>query len=268
MKVLNPSLKIASWNINSVRLRLDLLKNILQKYQFDVICLQEIKTQNIFFPKEELVKSGYPYISFRGEKSYNGVAIISKIPFQKDFFYDFCQKGDKRHLAVQLENGITIHNFYIPAGGDEPDREKNPKFAHKLDFIDEMTQKFANDSVAKTVILGDFNVAPLENDVWSHKQLLNVVSHTPIEVNKLNLLQKSANFVDSHREFVQNSKKLYSWWSYRARDWQKSNRGRRLDHIWLSEDLKKNLLSANIYSETRGRKKPSDHSVIDISISL
>jgi exodeoxyribonuclease-3 len=259
---------IASWNINSVRLRIELVKEVLQKHQFDVLCLQETKTQDQFFPLEEIKKMGYEHVSFRGEKSYNGVAIISKIPFKKEFFFDMCEKGDTRHNAVELENGVTVHNFYIPAGGDIPVRSENPKFGHKLDFVDEIKERFKKEPPKKTVIVGDFNIAPFEHDVWSHKQLLKVVSHTPIEVEKLNALKEDQNWIDSHRHFVNEDEKLYSWWSYRARDWEASNKGRRLDHIWTTNDLKENLKETNIYKETRAFEKPSDHAVISLKLDL
>jgi len=261
-------LRIASWNINSVRLRLELLTKIIEQYNFDVIALQETKTPDEYFPLQELQKLGYPYIVFRGQKSYNGVAIISKLPFKKDFFIDMNNKGDTRHIAVEFLNGLTLHNFYIPAGGDVPDSNLNPKFAHKLGFLDEMTDYFNVSLPKKTIILGDFNIAPLEHDVWSHKQLANVVSHTEIEITKLQKLKLAANWLDTHRYFVDNKEKLYSWWSYRARDWQKSNRGRRLDHIWVSNDLQNDLQEANIYKETRSCVRPSDHAVIDIVLKL
>jgi len=261
-------LKIASWNINSVRLRLPSLKKILEQYNLDVICLQETKTPDEFFPEQDIKSYGYEHIAFRGEKSYNGVTIISRIPIVNSFHWDMCAKGDKRHIAVELDNGITIHNFYIPAGGDIADIKENPKFAHKLDFVDEMTSRFEESIPKKTVIVGDFNIAPFEHDVWSHKQLLKVVSHTPIEVEKLTKLSESQSWIDSHREFTPLDQKLYSWWSYRSPDWQKSNRGRRLDHIWLTPDLKQELKSADIYSETRSIEKPSDHATISITLNL
>jgi exodeoxyribonuclease-3 len=259
---------IASWNINSVRLRISLLQEVLQKHKFDVICLQETKTRDEHFPLDAIKKLGYEHISFRGEKSYNGVAIISKIPFKKEFFFDMCEKGDKRHVAVELENGVSVHNFYIPAGGDIPVREENPKFGHKLDFVDEIRERFQKSKPSKTIIVGDFNIAPHENDVWSHKQLLDVVSHTPIEVEKLNALKNCQKWIDTHRYFANDEDKLYSWWSYRARDWAASNRGRRLDHIWASKDLKNNLKETKIFKETRGFEKPSDHAVISLKLAL
>jgi len=261
-------MKIASWNINSVRLRLDLLQEIKKKYDFDILCLQETKVQDDLFPVEEIKKIGYKHMVFRGEKSYNGVAILSKIAFRDSFFYDMCNKGDKRHIAVELENNLTIHNFYIPAGGDIADISVNPKFAHKLDFVKEMTERFSQNKLTKTVILGDFNIAPYENDVWSHKQLLDVVSHTPIEVSHLKKLSLAQNWIDSARFFVDLEAKLYSWWSYRARDWEKSDRGRRLDHIWLTRDLESNLVAYEMHKDVRRADRPSDHATISVSLEI
>lgn len=261
-------INVASWNINSVRLRYPLLKDIVGKYNFDVICLQETKTPDELFPLEELKALGYQYIVYRGQKSYNGVAILSKLPFEKEFFWNMCEKNDKRHIAVKFANGLKLHNFYIPAGGDIPDVNLNDKFAHKLAFVDEMKQRFSKEEGNNTIILGDFNIAPLEHDVWSHKQLLKVVSHTPIEVEKLNNLKNDLNWVDSHRHFVAETEKLYSWWSYRARDWEASNRGRRLDHLWVTPDLKNKLQSTKVYKDTRGMPKPSDHAVISLELEV
>jgi exodeoxyribonuclease-3 len=256
-------MKLVSWNINSVRLRIDLLGKLAAEHQPDVICLQETKTQDQFFPEAEIKKMGYDYIAFTGEKSYNGVAILSKLPLANIQTRDMVKKGDKRHISAVLPNDIEVHNFYIPAGGDVPDPKLNPKFAHKLDFVDEMTQIFsARTPQDKMIIVGDFNIAPLEHDVWSHKQLLDVVSHTPIEVKKLNALKASRDWCDTHREFTDHDKKLYSWWSYRARDWEKSARGRRLDHIWITPNLRDNLQSTQVIQESRGWQRPSDHAVI------
>ena len=260
-------LKIASWNINSIRIRLDILSQIIKKHDFDILCLQETKTIDESFPLKAVQNLGYKHIVFTGQKSYNGVAILSKLPIKKLQQFEMVGKNDKRHISIELENGIIIHNFYIPAGGDIPDRFENPKFGHKLDFLDEINKLF-HIPQKKTIILGDFNIAPLEHDVWSHKQLVNVVSHTEIEIEKLNKIKSSGNWIDSHRYFVDENEKLYSWWSYRARDWEKSDRGRRLDHIWLSPDLKENLINAEIHKETRSFDKPSDHAVISTVIKI
>jgi exodeoxyribonuclease-3 len=154
-----------------------------------------------------------------------------------------------------------VHNFYVPAGGDEPDPDINPKFRHKLDFLAEM-QDWFDDLIfdQRQLICGDFNVAPHENDVWSHKQLLRVVSHTPVETEALNRLLSRRNWVDLVRQHIPIEEKIYSWWSYRARDWDISDRGRRLDHIWATRDVAERTRAAHILRPARGwSDKPSDH---------
>jgi len=158
----------------------------------------------------------------------------------------------------------------VPAGGDIPNPDENPKFAHKLQFLDEMASWWKEQAKhpAPKIVLGDMNIAPLEHDVWSHKQLLDVVSHTPIEVEKLKKMQAAHDFIDAVRHFVPEDEKLYSWWSYRARDWDASDKGRRLDHIWVTKDLKKKLKSAEILRTARGwQPKPSDHVPVIIQIT-
>ena len=174
---------------------------------------------------------------FRGEKSYNGVAILSKVEFNNGQYIDWCMKNDTRHVSVKLKDGTEIHNFYIPAGGDEPDIRLNPKFEHKMSFLNEMKSYFSKDIKAQKILVGDLNIAPLENDVWSHKQLLNVVSHTPLETETLLEIINTGEWADVMREIIPTNEKLYSWWSYRNRNWEASNRGRRLDHVWVSKKL-------------------------------
>jgi len=253
-------MRIATWNINSVRMRLPLLARLARHYSPDVICLQETKVVDDAFPRGDLESLGYPHVAIRGMKGYNGVAILSRLPLEKLESKEFCGRSDCRHVAARVD-GIDLHCLYVPAGGDVPDPEVNDKFAHKLDFLDEL----AAWSVAlrrqsrPVVVAGDFNVAPLETDVWSHKQLLTVVSHTPIEVEKLNRARIEGAWVDASRRFTPPEEKLYSWWSYRARDWAAADRGRRLDHIWLSPELAPRLREAPILREARGWERPSDH---------
>ena len=261
-------MRIATWNINSVRLRLRHVLRFIKEQNIDVMCLQETKTEDQFFPTSEFSDVGMTHQAFRGEKSYNGVAILSKIPIIKDEFKYWCGFEDTRHIVVVLENNITIHNFYVPAGGDIPDIKINKKFDHKLKFIKEMIDFFNKHSSINTVLVGDLNIAPFENDVWSHKQLLNVVSHTPIETDLLKRLINESHWIDVGRKYFSKDEKLYSWWSYRNRDWKKSNRGRRLDHIWASEDLENNLKSYLICKEIRDWEKPSDHVPLILELSL
>jgi exodeoxyribonuclease III len=254
--------KIASWNINSVRLRIGLLARFLREHQPDVVCLQETKVENGLFPGAPLAKLGYVHQAVNGQKGYHGVAILSKTPFREKAVDAFCREGHARHMRVTLENGVEVNNFYVPAGADVPDADVNPKFGHKLDFLREMDRKFASRSDRQTtpaILVGDLNVAPLEHDVWSHKQLLDVVSHTPVETSMLGEAKAAFEWTDVTREFVPHDEKSYSWWSYRAADWLASNRGRRLDHIWVSPALKGALKSQAIITKMRGWQRASDH---------
>ncbi len=254
-------LRIATWNINSLRRRLDNVTRIVETLAPDVLCLQETKVQDEHFPHERLRELGYRHMLSYGMKSYNGVAVLSRLPFETPARREWCGRQDCRHAVVRLPGGVELHNFYVPAGGDLPDPAANPKFAHKLQFLDEMTAWFAAGPrpTDRLILVGDLNIAPLESDVWSHKQLLDVVSHTPVEVARLAALQRGLGWVDAVRHFVPPSEKLYSWWSYRARDWTASDRGRRLDHVWVSPALAPRLARAQILREARGWAQPSDH---------
>ena len=264
-------MKIATWNINSVRLREDIVLRLLREHAPDVLCLQETKCPDDKFPHAGFEALGYNHRAIRGEKGYNGVAILSRLPFDTDPAHrDFCAKGDCRHLSARV-GGITVHNFYVPAGGDIPDREANPKFGHKLDFVDEMRDWFGTGGDAPegpSVLVGDLNIAPGEHDVWSHKQLLKIVSHTPVEVEKLTAAQDSRGWVDVARHFTPADEKLYSWWSYRAKDWEASNKGRRLDHIWVTPDLKPALAACETLKPARGWEKPSDHAPVLATLKI
>ncbi len=170
--------------------------------------------------------------AIHGQKGYHGVAILSRLPFRMTGAQQFCGKEDCRHMAVTFQNGVELHDFYVPAGGDIPDPAINEKFAHKLAFLGEMRAMFETrkrDRKNPIVLVGDLNVAPLEHDVWSHKQLLKIVSHTPAEVDLLNAVKNAFDWIDVTRTFVPPQEKIYSWWSYRNNDWRVSDRGRRLD---------------------------------------
>lgn len=263
------ALRLATWNVNSIRLRLDNLARFVERWQPDVICMQEIKVQDEHFPNETLLPGDYKHRLWRGMKSYNGVAILSRLPLGAEAGPDWCRKGDCRHVAATLPGGVELHNFYVPAGGDVPDPKANPKFAHKLQFLDEMTGWFAAERTArrKMVLVGDLNIAPLEQDVWSHKDLVGVVSHTPVEIERMGRLSEGLGWVDAVRHFVPASEKLYSWWSYRARDWDISDRGRRLDHVWVTRPLKASLKGAAILREARGWMQPSDHAPVIVDLA-
>ncbi len=265
-------LRLATWNINSVRLRIGIVERFVNDFQPDVICLQEIKCKDELFPFEAVRALGFRYIHVKGQAGYHGVATLSRLPLEDRGAQNFCGSGEARHVAVSLKDKpIIFHNLYIPAGGDIPDANVNPKFGQKLNYIRSLTDWFAGGAASSNsqhILAGDFNVAPLEHDVWSHKQLLNVVSHTPVEVKHLAKLKDSANWVDIMRKYVPEDRKLYTWWSYRARDWRASNRGRRLDHIWATPGLEKACRSMTVIDEARGWEKPSDHVPVIVDFAL
>jgi exodeoxyribonuclease-3 len=245
------------------------MEELVRRLRPDVICLQETKTPDEFFPHDAFEELGFRYRHIHGMKSYNGVAILSRQPFTGAKIHHRVGREDCRHISVTFPE-FELHNLYIPAGGDIPDRDQNEKFGHKLDFVEELNDWFGKTYTAKKklVAVGDFNIAPLEHDVWSHKQLLDVVSHTPIEVEKLTAFQKGLAWVDAVRSFVPDNEKCYTWWSYRNQDWKKSNRGRRLDHIWVTKPLAGLLRSHEILVEARDWEKTSDHVPVMVELSI
>ena len=262
-------MKIATWNINSVRLRLPSVLRLLDEQRPDILCLQETKTPDEFFPDAAFAAHGYVHSHIHGMKGYNGVAIVSKMPLEARAIRHSCGKEDCRHIAATAPDGTEIHCVYIPAGGDIPDPELNEKFAHKLKFVDELSDWWKSDRGASKpmVLVGDLNIAPLEHDVWSHKQLLKIVSHTPIEVEKFTRMQQSIGWIDAMRHFVPPDEKLYTWWSYRNQDWRASNRGRRLDHIWVTQPLKDRLESMSVLTDVRDWASPSDHVPVIVELA-
>lgn len=253
-----PNLKIATWNINSVRLRAEQVARFVAEHQPDVVCLQEIKCRNEEFPLKAFTAMGFDHVHIVGQKGYHGVAVASRHPLEPIAAPTFCPHEEARVAAVAVQ-GLTIHNLYIPAGGDEPDPAINPKFAHKLEVLARMKAFYA--AAARdnaTLVVGDLNIAPGEHDVWSHKQLLNIVSHTPVETEALESIRAAGGFVDIARALKPAPEKLYSWWSYRG-DWKTSNRGRRLDHIWATPSLAARCDEISFVGDTRGWDRPSDH---------
>lgn len=271
-------LKVATWNINSARLRIDQIVRFLNEQQPDILGLQEIKCVAEQFPYAPLRELGYEHIEVSGQKGYHGTATLSKLPLER-LDTSFCPLGQARHVSTRSAFGehlFEFHNFYVPAGGDEADPLINPKFKHKLDFLAAMHSYFekrAKNGDNNQILVGDFNIAPHENDVWSHRQLLKVVSHTPIEVETLDKLQKTHNFIDVARALTPDDEKLFSWWSYRSRDINKSDRGRRLDHIWVSPALdiastKSGRSALNVHKACRFWERPSDHAPITLNLDM
>ena len=268
-------MRICTWNVNSVRLRRNAVERLLAEHEPDILCLQEIKVATELFPQDIGEELGYSHQHVHGQKGYHGVAFLSRLPFAESKTRHWCDKEDSRHAWVTVEPSdsskpIELHNFYVPAGGDVPDPKENDKFAHKLQFLNEMADWFAGrrKKTNRFILLGDLNVAPLETDVWSHKQLLKVVSHTPVEVEALDKVYASHDWIDAVRYFVPNDEKLFSWWSYRARDWEAADRGRRLDHVWVTPALKTALSSGEVLKPVRRWERPSDHAPVMVELNF
>ena len=266
-------LRLATWNVNSVRLRAEQVARFVAEHAPDVLALQEIKCQEGEFPREAFEAMGLPHLKISGQKGWHGVAIASRLPIEDAPALAVCREGHARCVSMRVE-GIDLHNFYIPAGGDTPDRQANPKFDHKLDFYEKLTSEMARrDPKARVVFAGDFNIAPSENDVWNHRHMLKVVSHTPVEIETMARLKDAGRFIDVVREAIPEPQKQFSWWSYRAQDFRKSNRGLRLDHIWVTPGLQGALQArgselARVHDTVREWERPSDHAPVTADLVL
>ena len=266
-------LRVASWNINSVRLRVEQVARFVGESGTDVLCLQEIKCREGEFPRQAFVEMGLPHLRIAGQKGWHGVALASRLPIQDAPGLDVCREGHARCVSGVVA-GVEVQNFYIPAGGDTPDRALNPKFDHKLDFYERLTALMgARDPAAPLLLAGDFNIAPGEFDVWSHRQMSRIVSHTPIEVAAMAELKASLGFTDLVREAIPDPQKLFSWWSYRAADFRASNRGLRLDHLWASPGLMGaarvgGRVSAQVHDGVRAWERPSDHAPMTVDLNI
>jgi exodeoxyribonuclease-3 len=259
--------RVVTWNINSVRLRVATLERVVKTLRPDVLCLQETKATDDVFPMDAVRAMGFDHVLIRGQKSYNGVAIASRLPMEAGERANWCNRDDCRHISARFKGGIELHNFYVPSGGDVPDPEANDKFAHKLEFLAEMTAWSGALPKGKRIMVGDFNIAPYEHDVWSHKALLDVISHTPVETEGLIHLLETG-WVDAVRKFMPATEKLYTWWSYRNRTWPGEDRGRRLDHIWVTPTLARKLEGTFVLREARGWPVCSDHVPVAVDIEV
>ena len=266
-------LSIATWNVNSVRKRIDQMARLIDRAAIDVLCLQETKVQDHLFPLDAFRQLGFVHAAVSGQKSYNGVAILSRLPLTGVATENWCARPDCRHIHASVDAGpgigpVRVHSLYVPAGGDLPDPAENPKFAHKLEFMAQMAGAWGPWLLGnpRHVLAGDFNVAPLASDVWDHKSLLKIITHTPVETDLLAEIQRSDGWIDAVRAVIPPDQPLYTWWSYRARDWRAANRGRRLDHVWVSPALGPSVADARVIIEARDWNPPSDHAPVVVRL--
>ncbi len=250
-------MKIATWNVNSINARMEHLLAWLKRASPDVVCLQETKCIDENFPLEPIESAGYE-AAFMGQKSYNGVAILSRHKIsevQKNFPGDQ-DDAPKRFLAATIK-GIRVVNTYIPNGTEL----WTDKFTFKLDWLQRLRKFFDSECDTKSDVLlcGDFNVAPDERDVWDPKLWEGKLHFTKPERAALDHVKKWG-FVDVFRK-LHGDEKLYSWWDYRQGAFPK-NHGLRIDHIWTSAPLAEKCKECEIDISTRKLEKPSDHAPV------
>ncbi len=256
--------KLATFNVNSVRMRLDLVTGWLQKHQPDVLCLQEIKVQDSDFPLDAFRQIGYQ-VAFRGQKAHAGVAIVSKEePRQVLTGLDDGGEPDHARLIRAVVAGVPIVNTYVPQGQSLD----SPWYAYKLEWLARLRrwfeQHYAPDQPLAWV--GDLNVAPEPIDVHDPKALAKHVAFHPDVRAALQQL-KDWGFVDVFRQ-VHPEPGHYTFWDYRLRDAVDRNIGWRVDHIWATPPLAAKCVNAWIDVETRRAEKPSDHTFLVAEFSL
>jgi exodeoxyribonuclease III len=249
-------LKIASWNVNSINVRLEAVLAWLDTSGTDILALQETKVPDERFPEAAFLERGY-HVAFSGQKTYNGVAIISRFPIQ-DIVTDIANYDDpqRRFLAATIA-GVRVIDLYIPNGS----AVGTDKYAYKLEWLSHVTAAIKQALLVypKLVVLGDFNIAPEDCDVHDPARWAGSVLVSPPERAAYQALLDEG-LIDSFRLFEQ-PEKAFSWWDYRAAGFRR-NHGLRIDLVLLSEALKQACSESQIDTEPRGHERPSDHAPV------
>ena len=250
-------MKIATWNVNSINIRLEQVLDWLENHKPDALCLQETKCTDDKFPADVFLEAGYNS-AFLGQKSYNGVAILSpsEIGDVQMNFPDDDREAPKRLIAATI-NGVRVVNTYIPNGTEL----WTDKFTFKLDWLQRL-RRFFDETCSKdsdVLLCGDFNVAPDERDVWNVGFWEGKLHFSKPERAAIHHV-KQWGFVDVFRQ-LNGDEKLYSWWNYREGAFFK-NQGLRIDHIWTSKSLAEKCTACWIDRKPRGAERPSDHAPV------
>ncbi len=256
---------ISSWNVNSVRARIENIKSYLLKYKPDILMMQEIKTEDLNFPYDDFSSMDYESHVF-GQKSYNGVAIISKGKLKnirKDLIKDKLKQS--RIISAEMEykkKNIQIINIYTP-NGNPVDTEK---YDYKKKWLDDLIKQLKNLSKKNQniILAGDFNIIPSAEDVYNPKSFEDDALFR-LEIRKKLREMITLGFNDVYRHFNE-TKEGYTFWDYMRGAWQKNN-GMRIDHFLVSNSLIDNIKSININKDPRGREKPSDHTPVEITLA-
>jgi exodeoxyribonuclease III len=264
--------RIVSWNINSIRKRLDHLARIVEAHAPDVICLQETKVSDAAFPHDAMAGMGFAHRAIYGFGGYNGVAILSRHALSDISHHTRRGKVDGRHISATVtpdgSEGFVIHSLYVPAGGEAPDPRINDKFADKLSFIDDAADHFAGQYGFRdrVILTGDLNIAPLPSDVWDHHKMQKRIGHTDLDIAAMDRLRRSLNWIDVVREIVPPDDPVFTWWSYRQSEFRTDSKGWRLDHIWVSPGLKDHIHTAEVLVDVRHWTPPSDHAPVMVEL--
>lgn len=254
-------LKLASWNVNSLKVRLDQVLQWLDSTQVDILALQETKLIDEQFPTQIFQERGF-HVVFSGQKTYNGVAIISKYPIE-DVVTDIPELIDpQRRILAATIAGIRLINLYIPNGA----AVGTDKYAYKLMWLEKVTAfiKQQLSCYPKLSVVGDFNIAPEDRDVHSPEEWTGCVLVSP-EERQAFAECIALGLKDSFRNFDQDPQ-LFSWWDYRAASFRR-NRGLRIDHILLSDALNANCIESSIDVEPRRSERPSDHAPVWVTLN-
>ena len=256
--------KIVSWNINSVRFRIEIVERFLRDVRPDILCLQETKVVDQDFPRAAFKALGYDRIIVHGQRMHHGVAILSRLPLGDPGRHDWQDNGEARHVGARLECGIRLENVYVPAGGDIPDRALNPKFGQKLDFIERMT-RWSDTLAEPTLIVGDFNVAPRACDVANPDVWADTVLCHPQARSALEELTTWGLHDVCAPHFANGG--IYSWWDYRMLGFVK-NDGLRIDLIYTTASLVPAVTEAGVDRNERKGKLPSDHAPVWVTLDM
>ena len=262
---------IATWNVNSVRTRLSQIINWINEVNPDILCLQETKVVDNYFPIEPFNELGYE-VNISGQKSYNGVALISKQPTQNidkgfsdnfDNLIDLDSFNDQKRLISADIEGIKIINVYVPNGSSL----NSEKFKYKIKWLNCLASLIDREEKKGNLIclLGDFNIAPTHKDIHDPQKYEGGIMASDIERHALNNVLKG-RLIDAFRIY-ENNTGHWSWWDYRNNAYE-LNKGWRIDHIYLSKQLTSKLKSCVIDSNVRGNSQPSDHAPVMINLNL
>ncbi|MCW8394062.1 exodeoxyribonuclease III [Legionella sp. PATHC039] len=254
--------KLASWNVNSLKVRLEQVLQWLESSQVDVLAMQETKLTDENFPVASFTDKGY-HVIFSGQKTYNGVAIISRYPMT-DIQTDIPELEDpQRRILAATVKGIRLINLYVPNGGELT----SDKYQYKLDWLNKVTRFIQHQLsiYSKVAVVGDFNIAPEDRDVHDPVEWEGYVLVSPAERQAfMKILELGLH--DSFRNFAQEEK-AFSWWDYRAAAFRR-NRGLRIDHVLLSHELNALCRQSKIDKEPRKAERPSDHAPVWVELEL